>query len=132
MLRSHTSAGVPPGLRALAATRGSDAPGDVLLALPGLCYRRDTIDRLHVGTPHQVDLWRIITGGARGRLDEADLQQMIALLIDAVLPGARWRTQPAGIPTPAAACRSTCARRPAGWSSLSAAWPPSMCSPAPA
>ncbi|MGY1616736.1 hypothetical protein ACI797_08320 [Geodermatophilus sp. SYSU D00691] len=98
MLRSHTSAGIPPALRAVAAsTREDAAEADVLLALPGLCYRRDSIDRLHVGTPHQVDLWRIASG-AGGRLDEDDLQQMIKLLVDTVLPGARWRTHPARHP----------------------------------
>src|SRR3712207_313128 len=95
MLRSHTSAGVPPALRALAATHPADRGLDVLLALPGLCYRRDSIDRLHVGTPHQVDLWRIAgTGPAGRRLDAEDLQQMIELVVDAVLPGACWRTSP--------------------------------------
>ncbi|SFP77069.1 phenylalanyl-tRNA synthetase alpha chain [Geodermatophilus dictyosporus] len=99
MLRSHTSAGVPPALRALAAsTPGSAAAADVLLALPGLCYRRDSIDRLHVGTPHQVDLWRITAGGPDGRLDEDDLQRMIELVVHAVLPGAPWRTHPARHP----------------------------------
>ena len=38
MLRSHTSAGIPPALRALAAsTHRSTAEVDVLLARPGLC-----------------------------------------------------------------------------------------------
>ncbi len=96
MLRSHTSAGVPPALRALASAQATDPEVDVLLALPGLCYRRDNIDRLHVGTPHQVDLWRITTTGSAGRrLDADDLQQMVALVVGAVLPGARWRTSPA-------------------------------------
>ena len=99
MLRSHTSAGVPPALRALASAQGADPDVDVLLALPGLCYRRDSIDRLHVGTPHQVDLWRITTTEAAGRrLGADDLQQMIALVVGAVLPGARWRTSPARHP----------------------------------
>jgi phenylalanyl-tRNA synthetase alpha chain len=99
MLRSHTSAGVPPALRALASAHAADAEVDVLLALPGLCYRRDSIDRLHVGTPHQVDLWRITSTGSAGRrLDADDLQQMIALVVGAVLPGARWRTSPARHP----------------------------------
>ena len=89
MLRSHTSAGIPPALRALAAAQPADRDLDVLLALPGLCYRRDSIDRLHVGTPHQVDLWRITrTDPAGRRLDAEDLQQMIELLVGAVLPGA--------------------------------------------
>ncbi len=98
MLRSHTSAGVPPALRALASARAPDAEVDVLLALPGLCYRRDSIDRLHVGTPHQVDLWRITTESAGRQLGADDLQQMIALVVGAVLPGARWRTSPARHP----------------------------------
>ena len=58
MLRSHTTAGIPPALRRLASSQPDEPGSDVLLALPGLCYRRDSIDRLHVGTPHQVDLWR--------------------------------------------------------------------------
>ena len=98
MLRSHTSAGVPPALRALAA-HADDPETDVLLALPGLCYRRDSIDRLHVGTPHQVDLWRIATTGSAGRrLGADDLQQMIETVVGAVLPGARRRTSPAHHP----------------------------------
>jgi phenylalanyl-tRNA synthetase alpha chain len=95
MLRSHTSAGVPPALRALAGTRAADPEIDVLLALPGLCYRRDTIDRLHVGTPHQVDLWRITS---TRRLGPDDLQPMVTLVVGAVLPGARWRASPARHP----------------------------------
>lgn len=95
MLRSHTSAGVPPALRALAAARAADPEVDVLLALPGLCYRRDSIDRLHVGTPHQVDLWRVTT---TRRLGADDLQRMVALVVGAVLPGVRWRTSPAHHP----------------------------------
>ena len=97
MLRSHTTAGIPPALRALA---GSDPVGaDVLLALPGVCHRRDVIDRLHVGTPHQVDLWRIATTGSAGRLlDADDLQQMVELVVGAVVPGARRRTSPAQHP----------------------------------
>ncbi|WP_369134203.1 hypothetical protein [Modestobacter sp. I12A-02662] len=97
MLRSHTSAGVPPALRALAAAPAADA--DVLVALPGLCHRRDTIDRLHVGTPHQLDLWRITTTGSAGRRwDTGDLRQMVELVVGAVLPGARWRASAARHP----------------------------------
>src|SRR3712207_565665 len=92
MLRSHTTAGVPPALRALARSRA--AAVDVLLALPGVCHRRDSIDRLHVGTPHQVDLWRVSTR----RLGADDLQRMVTLVVGAVLPGARWRTSPAQHP----------------------------------
>lgn len=88
MLRSHTSAGIPPALRALTA------PDDVLLVLPGLVYRRDVIDRLHVGTPHQLDLWRV----AGTPLTADDLMSMVDTLVRAVLPGMRWRAVPATHP----------------------------------
>ncbi|WP_214402856.1 hypothetical protein [Pseudonocardia lacus] len=93
MLRSHTSAGVPPALRGLAARPGP--PADVLLVLPGLTHRRDVVDRLHVGTPHQLDLWRI-TRDAPVRVP--DLLDMVDALVTAVLPGARWRAEPAEHP----------------------------------
>lgn len=84
MLRSHTSASIPSLLRAL----DPDGSIDELWAIPGLVYRRDSIDRTHVGTPHQVDLWRV---SSRARLTADDLQDMIAALVQAVLPGAQWR-----------------------------------------
>lgn len=84
MLRSHTSASIPSLLRSL----DHDQPLDELWVIPGLVYRRDSIDRTHVGTPHQVDLWRVSSGK---RLVEADLQDMIAAVVHAVLPGALWR-----------------------------------------
>jgi len=84
VLRTQTSALVPPALRRLAA-----APRpDVLLVCPGLVYRRDSIDRLHVGEPHQLDLWRIRRGA---RLEVADLRDMIGRVVEALLPGATWR-----------------------------------------
>jgi len=83
MLRSHTSAAIPPLLRSL--------PGhveDALHVLPGLVYRRDAIDATHVGEPHQVDLWRVAPGRRLGR---ADLESMAAAVVQAVLPGAEHR-----------------------------------------
>ena len=85
VLRTQTSAMLPPLLRVL------DDVDDVVLSCPGLVYRRDAIDRLHVGEPHQVDLWRI----ARRPLD---LLEMIGAVVAAALPGARWRTSPAQHP----------------------------------
>ncbi|MGX1776655.1 PheS-related mystery ligase SrmL [Nocardia brasiliensis] len=89
MLRSHTTADIPAALRSYAEIRTET---DELIVVPGLAYRRDVVDRSHVGEPHQVDLWRL-----RSRPDtgEADLQEMIARLVAAVLPGAVWRTTPA-------------------------------------
>jgi len=85
MLRSHLSAMVPPALRGLAGEPG----GDVLLACPGIVYRRDAIDWQHTGTPHQLDLWRI----TRRAMTGTDLDEMIAVLLAALAPGLPHREQ---------------------------------------
>ncbi|WP_069162762.1 PheS-related mystery ligase SrmL [Nocardia altamirensis] len=91
MLRSHTTADIPTALTEYVGKSAIDE----LIVVPGLTYRRDVVDRIHVGEPHQVDLWRL-----RSRPDtgDADMQTMIAHLVDAVLPGAAWRTTPAEHP----------------------------------
>jgi len=86
MLRSHSSAMIPPALRRLARQPGDD----VLLACPGIVYRRDAIDWQHTGTPHQLDLWRI----TRQVMRSTDLDQMIAVLLGALAPGMAHRQQP--------------------------------------
>jgi phenylalanyl-tRNA synthetase alpha chain len=86
LLRSHSSAMIPPALRRLARQPG----GDVLLACPGIVYRRDAIDWQHTGTPHQLDLWRI----TRRAMRDTDLDQMIAVLLGALAPGLPHRQQP--------------------------------------
>ncbi len=86
MLRSHSTAMVPPALLELAA-----APGpDVLLVCPGIVYRRDAIDWQHTGAPHQLDLWRI----TERAMTAADLDQMIAVVLGAILPGLPYRDEP--------------------------------------
>jgi phenylalanyl-tRNA synthetase alpha chain len=86
LLRSHSSAMVPAALRRLARQPG----GDVLLACPGIVYRRDAIDWQHTGTPHQLDLWRI----TRQAMRDTDLDQMIAVLLGALAPARPRRQQP--------------------------------------
>lgn len=90
LLRTHTTAMVPPALRKLAGE--TQPPGDVVLLCPGLVYRRDTIDRLHTGAPHQVDIWHIRRGPPLGT---ADLRAMIEGVLEGLLPGRRLRTVPA-------------------------------------
>ncbi|MGK3958693.1 hypothetical protein ACLKOZ_21170 [Arthrobacter sp. R4] len=94
MLRSHTSAGIPALLDSL---RGELGHYDELHVLPGLVYRRDAIDRTHVGAPHQLDLWRL---KARGLLGTSDLEAMMAAVVESVLPAplhpdVQWRATPA-------------------------------------
>jgi phenylalanyl-tRNA synthetase alpha chain len=86
MLRSHSSAMIPPALLRLARQPADD----VLLVCPGIVYRRDAIDWQHTGTPHQLDLWRITRRPMRG----SDLDQMIAILLSELTPGEQHRQQP--------------------------------------
>ncbi|SDS41450.1 PheS-related mystery ligase SrmL [Microlunatus soli] len=91
MLRSHTSANIPYALSGYAdVDHGRQV--DELISVAGLVYRRDVVDRHHVGEPHQLDLWRLRSTPGTG---EDQLEQMIKLVVEAVLPGARWRTTPA-------------------------------------
>jgi len=86
MLRSQMSALVPGALRELADRR----PADALVACPGVVYRRDVIDRLHVGEPHQLDLWRVTSAP----MTEGELERMVALVCRALVPGRTVRTRP--------------------------------------
>jgi phenylalanyl-tRNA synthetase alpha chain len=90
LLRSQTSAMIPAALDGLARDA---AWRDVVLVCPGLVYRRDCIDRHHVGEPHQIDLWRIRRGEVA--LGDDDLRAMIGLVAEAALPGWGWRAVPA-------------------------------------
>lgn len=85
MLRSHTSAELPTALEDYAGRSEIDE----LIVAPGLVYRRDVVDRSHVGEPHQVDLWRIRSTPDTG---DEDMLTMIGRLVEAVLPGAEWKT----------------------------------------
>lgn len=85
LLRTHTTAMVPSALRLLAGARIED----VVLACPGLVSRRDCIDRLHTGEPHQLDLWHLWSGRPA---DEQDLMALMETVLGAALPNAeRWR-----------------------------------------
>jgi phenylalanyl-tRNA synthetase alpha chain len=92
MLRSHSTAMVPPALRQLARSgpAADQRDHDVLLACPGVVYRRDAIDWQHTGTPHQLDLWRI----TRRPMTGADLDEMISCLLGALVPDLPHRQEP--------------------------------------
>lgn len=89
VLRTHTSALLPGLLRLLARADYTD----VLLACPGLVWRRDVIDRLHVGEPHQLDLWRLRRNDNHAPLVRVDLIEMVETVTAALLPGAALRLE---------------------------------------
>jgi phenylalanyl-tRNA synthetase alpha chain len=88
MLRSHTSAAMPGALRSISARPPSERADDQIIVVPGMCYRRDSIDRLHTGTPHQLDIWRIVRGN---EMQPTDLRDMVGLLVEALLARREWR-----------------------------------------
>jgi phenylalanyl-tRNA synthetase alpha chain len=92
MLRAHTTAHIPGLLTTIAV----DGPDDVVLSVPGICYRRDVIDRHHVGEPHQIDLWRVRRTGPP--LTESDLETMVDAVVAAAVPGRAWQTPPSEHP----------------------------------
>lgn len=84
LLRTQTSALIPRALQEIAP----DLPDDILLACPGLVYRRDCVDRIHCAEPHHLDLWRIKKKSA---LNDGDLIKMIGIVMKAALPGVEWK-----------------------------------------
>jgi phenylalanyl-tRNA synthetase alpha chain len=128
MLRSHSTAMIPPALRQLARDRQAAGDTDVLLACPGMAYRRDAIDWQHTGTPHQLDLWRITSRP----MTDADLDEMISGLLGARSSRAcRTGRSRGSTRIPSAAARSTYGMTAAGWRSGSAVSPTPACWPPP-
>ena len=85
ILRTHTSAAIPNWLRK--ASR--DGVNDTIVVLPGMCYRRDVVDKIHCGEPNQMDVWRIKHGNPHfGRLD---LIHLIETILNSVIPGYKYR-----------------------------------------
>lgn len=87
LLRTQTSAMIPHAMQVIAA----QLPSDLMIACPGLVYRRDSIDKLHVGEPHQLDIWRVCKAK---KCSENDLQEMVRIIVTHALPGMTWRTEP--------------------------------------
>lgn len=94
LLRTQTSSAVPDAL----AGQHGHPPSDWLLMLPGIVYRRDSIDRLHCAEPHQLDLWRIVDHRVQRPLQDHDLHDMVAALMTALVPGYKWRLLPSPHP----------------------------------
>jgi len=85
LLRTHTSAMIPVLLPQLHAEKLDD----FILFCPGICFRRDVVDRQHNGEPHQMDIWRIRKG--EPRLERSALIEMVETLIDSIIPGYQYR-----------------------------------------
>lgn len=62
--------------------------GEHLIVHPGICYRRDVVDKRHVGEPHQMDVWLI---SDRQSLQRKTLEDLIQTILNAVLPDVAYR-----------------------------------------
>jgi len=84
ILRTHTSEMIPELLDELPAETD-----DYLVMCPGICYRRDVVDKTHCAEPHQMDIWRITKNIIR--LERPDLLKMIDSILSTLLPGMTYR-----------------------------------------
>jgi len=85
ILRTHTSCAIPNWLK-VASRVGID---DNLIVLPGMCYRRDVVDKTHCGEPHQMDVWRIKRG--QPHFSRPDLIKLVETILNSVVPGYEYR-----------------------------------------
>jgi phenylalanyl-tRNA synthetase alpha chain len=85
ILRTHTSAILPRWLKEEARKEIKDKT----VVLPGICYRRDVVDKTHCGEPHQMDVWRIKKGDPR--LSRNNLIHLIEVILESTIPGKTYR-----------------------------------------
>jgi phenylalanyl-tRNA synthetase alpha chain len=80
LLRTHTTAIMPDLLPRL--------KGEQLIMHPGICYRRDVVDKRHVGEPHQMDVWWICGDQINSLYTSA---KFVETILHAILPGVSYR-----------------------------------------
>lgn len=84
ILRTQTSSMIPSIMKDLSLKLVNS---DTLMVCPGIVYRRDVIDRLHVPSPHQLDLWLVSTNIK----NKQDLLNMIDVILKAILPKCEYK-----------------------------------------
>jgi len=85
ILRTHTSSAIPD----IIAERSRLDLQDYLVLVPGICFRRDVVDREHTGEPHQMDIWRIKKG--EPRLERPELVNLIETIVEGLFPDTEYR-----------------------------------------
>jgi phenylalanyl-tRNA synthetase alpha chain len=85
VLRTHTSALIPSTFEKL-----KDQPIDkTTFVLPGLVYRRDVIDPIHLDVFHQIDVWTLQNVSKYGKPTRKDLLELAQTVFDAACPEAK-------------------------------------------
>lgn len=85
ILRTHTTAMIPD----LLVEMKQKGLTDYSVLCPGICYRRDVIDKKHAGEPHQMDIWRIKKD--EPRLERPALIELIETVITSLIPEVKYR-----------------------------------------
>lgn len=85
LLRTQTTSGIPRALKAAARTRR--AGEQLLIASPGITFRRDTRDRWHCAEPHQMDIWLL---SDKMEATTERLLQLVRDILDSAVPGMAW------------------------------------------
>lgn len=75
MLRTQMTSVIPGVLKSY-----SKNPRNQLYLCPGMVYRRDVVDRTHVGEPHQMDVWYL----QKGVMTRTDLLELIEVIVSVV------------------------------------------------
>lgn len=85
LLRTQTTSQIPKALQQAAQNR--KAGELILLAAPGITFRRDSRDRWHCAEPHQMDIW--VLGDPQFSTRE-HLLRLVADILECSVPGMSW------------------------------------------
>ncbi|RLU07524.1 hypothetical protein CS078_10515 [Pseudomonas prosekii] len=85
LLRTQTTSQIPAALQRAAKGR---QPGEtLLLAAPGITFRRDSRDRWHCAEPHQMDIW--VLGDPQIATHE-HLLRLVGDILQTAVPAKAW------------------------------------------
>ena len=85
LLRTQTTSQIPAALQRAAEQRR--AGETVLLAAPGITFRRDSRDRWHCAEPHQMDIWVL---GEPELASREHLLRLVGDILQLAVPDAAW------------------------------------------
>jgi len=85
LLRTQTTSQIPVALQRIAQSRKE---GEIiLLAAPGITFRRDSRDRWHCAEPHQMDIWVL---GDPEHSTRAHLLKLVGDILACAVPDMSW------------------------------------------
>jgi phenylalanyl-tRNA synthetase alpha chain len=85
LLRTQTTSQIPAALQRAAQAR---QPGQtILLAAPGITFRRDSRDRWHCAEPHQMDIWVL---GDPELATHEHLLRLVGDILKSAVPEKAW------------------------------------------